>query len=115
MKSGTRKKQARAAKSPQAPRETPAQAGLAVLIDFMAYHAITVVFGAILAVTILSDAADPKLLFGWIGAVLVANWLSLTVTNRSEEHTSELQSLMRTSYAVFCLTKQIKIRTHPKQ
>src|SRR3546814_2063358 len=26
--------------------------------------------------------------------------------NRSEEHTYELQSLMRTSYAVFCLTKQ---------
>src|SRR3546814_3856577 len=25
--------------------------------------------------------------------------------NRSEEHTSELQSLMRTSYAVFCLKK----------
>src|SRR3546814_5608285 len=25
---------------------------------------------------------------------------------RSEEHTSELQSLMRTSYAVFCLRKQ---------
>src|SRR3546814_3805742 len=27
---------------------------------------------------------------------------------RSEEHTSELQSLMRISYAVFCLQKQIK-------
>src|SRR3546814_2110183 len=27
---------------------------------------------------------------------------------RSEEHTSQLQSLMRTSYAVFCLKKQIK-------
>src|SRR3546814_8434076 len=27
---------------------------------------------------------------------------------RSEEHTSELQSLMRISYAVFCLTKKIK-------
>src|SRR3546814_5713222 len=27
--------------------------------------------------------------------------------NRSEEHTSELQSLMRTSYAVFCLKKKI--------
>src|SRR3546814_8062668 len=27
--------------------------------------------------------------------------------NRSEEHTSELQSLMRNSYAVFCLTKKI--------
>src|SRR3546814_6893747 len=26
---------------------------------------------------------------------------------RSEEHTSELQSLMRSSYAVFCLTKKI--------
>src|SRR3546814_4042708 len=28
---------------------------------------------------------------------------------RSEEHTSELQSLMRISYAVFCLTKQNNI------
>src|SRR3546814_7210494 len=27
---------------------------------------------------------------------------------RSEEHTSELQSLMRSSYAVFCLTKKKK-------
>src|SRR3546814_6972857 len=27
---------------------------------------------------------------------------------RSEEHTSELQSLMRISYAVFCLKKKIK-------
>src|SRR3546814_5870060 len=27
-------------------------------------------------------------------------------TSRSEEHTSELQSLMRISYAVFCLKKQ---------
>src|SRR3546814_3835912 len=30
---------------------------------------------------------------------------------RSEEHTSELQSLMRISYAVFCLEKKNKIRT----
>src|SRR3546814_2076429 len=28
--------------------------------------------------------------------------------DRSEEHTSELQSLMRISYAVFCLKKKIK-------
>src|SRR3546814_5685073 len=28
------------------------------------------------------------------------------LTNRSEEHTSELQSLMRISYAVFCLKKK---------
>src|SRR3546814_7449536 len=29
---------------------------------------------------------------------------------RSEEHTSELQSLMRISYAVFCLKKKINIK-----
>src|SRR3546814_7038951 len=34
---------------------------------------------------------------------------------RSEEHTSELQSLMRISYAVFCLKKKIKLtHTHTK-
>src|SRR3546814_3111819 len=31
---------------------------------------------------------------------------------RSEEHTSELQSLMRTSYAVFCLKRQNNTREH---
>src|SRR3546814_8900633 len=30
------------------------------------------------------------------------------IPNRSEEHTSELQSLMRISYAVFCLKKKKK-------
>src|SRR3546814_7686829 len=37
------------------------------------------------------------------------NWCSPSASDpnrvRSEEHTSELQSLMRTSYAVFCLKK----------
>src|SRR3546814_14984783 len=31
---------------------------------------------------------------------------TITITTRSEEHTSELQSLMRISYAVFCLKKK---------
>src|SRR3546814_5708670 len=31
--------------------------------------------------------------------------------SRSEEHTSELQSLMRISYAVFCLKKKINVHT----
>src|SRR3546814_6065551 len=31
---------------------------------------------------------------------------------RSEEHTSELQSLMRSSYAVFCLIKKKQNETH---
>src|SRR3546814_5439075 len=37
--------------------------------------------------------------------------------SRSEEHTSELQSLMRISYAVFCLKKttQTKLTTYARQ
>src|SRR3546814_7703332 len=31
---------------------------------------------------------------------------------RSEEHTSELQSLMRISYAVFCLKKKLKTKAN---
>src|SRR3546814_5456270 len=39
-----------------------------------------------------------------IGSIVLAR---LPADVRSEEHTSELQSLMRNSYAVFCLQKQI--------
>src|SRR3546814_3565768 len=35
-----------------------------------------------------------------------ASYLELVSANRSEEHTSELQSLMRISYAVLCLKKK---------
>src|SRR3546814_4128756 len=37
---------------------------------------------------------------------LFAMVLAIGILVRSEEHTSELQSLMRTSYAVFCLKKK---------
>src|SRR3546814_7805299 len=37
-----------------------------------------------------------------------------TLSIRSEEHTSELQSLMRISYAVFCLKKKKIRNTNPK-
>src|SRR3546814_1599240 len=36
---------------------------------------------------------------------------ALILDPRSEEHTSELQSLMRISYAVFCLKKKKKKKT----
>src|SRR3546814_4337556 len=36
----------------------------------------------------------------------VADRADVDVADRSEEHTSELQSLMRISYAVFCLKKK---------
>src|SRR3546814_3122066 len=41
------------------------------------------------------------------------NRYRLSTEERSEEHTSELQSLMRNSYAVFCLKK--KNRTNDKK
>src|SRR3546814_7879876 len=40
--------------------------------------------------------------------------VELTET-RSEEHTSELQSLMRISYAVFCLKKKKQLNTQTEQ
>src|SRR3546814_3821203 len=36
------------------------------------------------------------------------SWVDRLLPRRSEEHTSELQSLMRISYAVFCLKKKNK-------
>src|SRR3546814_6244496 len=38
---------------------------------------------------------------------------STIMNERSEEHTSELQSLMRISYAVFCLKKKTKTQIYP--
>src|SRR3546814_1096319 len=53
-------------------------------------------------------------LLAGLGFVARNQFLDLTqvvrhrLSPRSEEHTSELQSLMRISYAVFCLKKKIK-------
>src|SRR3546814_8840611 len=43
---------------------------------------------------------------------IAKRWREHVGTRRSEEHTSELQSLMRISYAVFCLKK--KKQTEPR-
>src|SRR3546814_975549 len=50
-----------------------------------------------------SEGADPR-----TGAKMVAVNVRCLPDVRSEEHTSELQSLMRISYAVFCLKKKTK-------
>src|SRR3546814_2405671 len=47
-----------------------------------------------------------------IAALGIANQRETVVAWRSEEHTSELQSLMRNSYAVFCLKKKKQQDTH---
>src|SRR3546814_10008608 len=46
--------------------------------------------------TVANSMTGPVVQYGSVGAI------------RSEEHTSELQSLMRISYAVFCLKKTKK-------
>src|SRR3546814_3382683 len=46
----------------------------------------------------------------WVGRT-IAICSSTAPQVRSEEHTSELQSLLRISYAVFCLKKQNHINT----
>src|SRR3546814_5494605 len=45
---------------------------------------------------------------GFLGQRLAAGDAAPQHVRRSEEHTSELQSLMRISYAVFCLKKKNK-------
>src|SRR3546814_3647539 len=44
-----------------------------------------------------------------LGEGVAADRRKRQAAGRSEEHTSELQSLMRTSYAVFCLKKKTQI------
>src|SRR3546814_8705706 len=47
--------------------------------------------------------AEPCVWRPWTSMV---NLSDAAISGRSEEHTSELQSLMRISYAVFCLKKK---------
>src|SRR3546814_4633926 len=67
--------------------------------------------GAIIGDTRLADAlhrverANAGAPITFFEATTAAAFLAMVET-RSEEHTSELQSLMRISYAVFCLKKK---------
>src|SRR3546814_9839241 len=55
------------------------------------------------------DAQKPGGCLRWKS---VRRWYSRPIETRSEEHTSELQSLMRISYAVFCLKKKNNTQKH---
>src|SRR3546814_1686523 len=55
--------------------------------------------------TLLASGVCLKHHQGW---VISGGSLAGKLCSRSEEHTSELQSLMRISYAVFCLKKKTK-------
>src|SRR3546814_2599733 len=82
---------------------SPALGGFAVISHWLPYLLFSVGSGA------LADRIDPRRMIQ-LGMVLFMGvsiaWGLLFITGRSEEHTSELQSLMRISYAVFCLTKK---------
>src|SRR3546814_8888535 len=49
---------------------------------------------------------EQTLLGASLGPVFGVSGATTRLADRSEEHTSELQSLMRISYAVFCLKKK---------
>src|SRR3546814_1777875 len=69
-------------------------------------------------VLLVDAAADPGGIWHWncypgarVDSQIPLYEFSMPEVWRSEEHTSELQSLMRISYAVFCLKKKKKQHT----
>src|SRR3546814_5429529 len=67
----------------------------------------------------LAEGPSPTVIFclraGYLPVFIVLMLEHTILTHtffRSEEHTSELQSLMRISYAVFCLTKKQNNKKH---
>src|SRR3546814_7827253 len=71
--------------------------GLATVAGSSSGNALLVAAGALGLTTLLALASELFEVLRWA---------------RSEEHTSELQSLMRISYAVFCLKKKKNKQTH---
>src|SRR3546814_5041456 len=57
---------------------------------------------------VLATAQPRSTFLIFAGVLALARMIWAERRRRSEEHTSELQSLMRISYAVFCLKKKIK-------
>src|SRR3546814_9132637 len=70
----------------------------------------TVITGTAAALAVSTSTIESP-----IKATLPPPALAMVSVRRSEEHTSELQSLMRISYAVFCLKKKTKYQTHRQE
>src|SRR3546814_7658755 len=62
--------------------------------------------GSSVPVRLLNGKASPSLIARIRSIASISPRMNGLVVERSEEHTSELQSLMRISYAVFCLKKK---------
>src|SRR3546814_9441154 len=67
--------------------------------------------GTQVRIHVTNRLADEDSSIHWHGMILPFNMDG--VPGRSEEHTSELQSLLRLSYAVFCLKKKAEGHAHP--
>src|SRR3546814_9721157 len=84
----------------------------------------TTLFRSSMVMSLETATSGCQLLSGWGGLNrwttnlhrrLSEGWSVQSTLARSEEHTSELQSLMRISYAVFCLKKKTtKQEKHPQ-
>src|SRR3546814_3727763 len=81
---------------PEVERDLPSDIGAAMIIPELETDA---------ALQLQARYREPERAGGWIARACAIR--------RSEEHTSELQSLMRSSYAVFCLKKN-KIRRNTR-
>src|SRR3546814_7470116 len=84
-----------------------------VLVDGRRSNAGQIVVGYLSSITadigadVNPTAAPPLAVRHWFNPNLVYRWFIVPgLVGRSEEQTSELQSLMRNSYAVFCLKKK---------
>src|SRR3546814_7430826 len=78
------------------------------LLEAIASPAIAILFalpvaGLFAAIGLIARSAESVNVIGFV-AIFPITFISSAF--RSEEHTSELQSLMRISYAVFCLKKK---------
>src|SRR3546814_4502226 len=79
--------------------------GHQILLGALALYMFAVLFGG--AISLAPAFIKEILHYGPEGLGILRGAPALgAVAMRSEEHTSELQSLMRISYAVFCLTKK---------
>src|SRR3546814_4962726 len=93
------------------PYTTLFRSGLGLFISAMSMTQQQAILGAFLFMVpamLLSGFATPiENMPQWLQPLTLVNPLRYFLVVRSEEHTSELQSLMRISYAVFCLTKKL--------
>src|SRR3546814_10569933 len=89
---------------------TPAPTAAAQVRHFRYYDLVMAAFVAILLLSNIIGASKPSYIPMPDGSQWAFGAGVLFFPIRSEEHTSELQSLMRISYAVFCLKKKKNIK-----